>query len=232
MQWDSLYGDEPVLEKPPAKGFIDFDDGDFGTGVPTAPVVRVAGGGLVVPHDVRSAAETLLQWTDLPAGPEARGQLLRIAQAPDDLVAVDPLLVLRFSVDTGSCRICVCEVARASQLLLLVALRASYTLQVTPKSRAVELPFSDVTAAVHRDDVELSEAQPFGVEAALREALEGAEREDLAVQVASYMHQLGPVHPSRFCDAFEHEDHVQRIRAIATGEESALEAPRKKRFTE
>lgn len=220
MEWDSLYGEQPVVA---TRTVIDFDEPPANM-VPAGPVVRLAKGG-VVPHEMRSAAETLLQWTDLQMNEDGQRRLERVADSPDDLVVVDPPVMLQYTVDTGSCRILLQEVVRVSRLLMLVALKATYTLQVTPKSRAVDLPFAEVSIVLPQED---APGQPFEVEACLQRALEEAERADLELQVAGYMQQVGPLHPRHFLDSFARDEHVQRVRAIATGAESALEPLRKR----
>lgn len=185
-----------------------------------SPAVSSKSESFEIPFRVRQSAETLINFEGLRMRDEGDlDQLAMLAQAPDTLCGIDPMLVAHRVIDTSACLIRLYEVLPLSRYLMLCALRATYRLKVTPASREMPMPWKKIPLKAYcGDGSEGVRGQPMDSETCLLDAIDAASdlRDDFVFQVNGWMKLQGSLDPRAVCmpDALQRLlDEVERISA-------------------
>lgn len=178
--------------------------------------------GVVLPCKVARAVLELLDYDGPGMTHGMRSGLENMTHFPDDRKMVDPQVVVYHTINTGTCRIYLREAVQYSVYLSLLALKAKFSLQLSPKTRVVSIPFSETSIKPNNGDTRPEDepkAQPFGCERALEETLQEADVvADFAEQLDTYMRTVvGELHPSEACSEETLEEARDRVREIVQG---------------
>lgn len=135
----------------------------------------------VLPHTVLKAARTLYAYSD-----EFRERLGTMINQTSDQCIVNPRIKAHHTLDTGSCIIYVSEVMPLSLYLYYMAKDATYSLQVVPNSRPLEVSFSNASVKTWSGRDGPVKSQSFDC---------GDRNEDEYAIVEEYVERLGILDP-------------------------------------
>jgi hypothetical protein len=201
------------------------DDDDLPTvAVPRREQVKV---GAPVSYRQQEAASLLIGDRRL-SKPSIQELTMAYLHKPHEFITLDPLILVCASVETGTARIYCKEVVNVSLHWMALALDATFFVQVTPKARTPEEPWTEaITARPCRSAQTSERVQRVDVLACVQRALAklgDSIPSDLDQQVEQYMTQVvGVMDSATACDPEWARDHIDALRAICHGRGKALQ---------
>jgi hypothetical protein len=209
--------DDAITTHSHRKSFLDGMD-------VSVPITRASSSLTKVPFRVQQAAERILESDTMHrADKRVLQHLSMVASSPNELCVVDPHVWMRGFVDTGTCRVCLCEALPISEYLLARALRLSFSVQITPKAKTPPLEYEEAAASDivlkpwTGDKPTASHAQPYGCSEQVRARMESAHPK-LVQQVEVYMYALGPLSPALVVELEWVEAQLEAMKKILSGE--------------
>lgn len=205
--------------------FLIEDDDDDEPTMPRREQVKV---GAPVSYRQQEAASLLIGDRRL-SKPSIQELTMVYLHKPHEFIALDPPILVCASVDTGTTRIYCKEVVNVSLHWMALALDATFFVQVTPKARTPEEPWTEaITARPCRSAQTSERVQRVNVLACVQRALAklgDTLPHDLDQQVEQYMTQVvGVMDSATACDPEWARDHIDALRAICNGRGKALTA--------
>lgn len=168
----------------------------------TNPVSKLPSNTTIYPRAIKDAAHTLLAYEDYPFAHSGQYDAFQtllslITTQPDDAMRVNPFVALWYVCDTGVSLVYFREVVRLSEYLLLLALHATFTLQITKTARVTNISIDDISVKAAFSDEQSTKASTLHVQ----EVLASLEIDpDVVDQVHYHMETLGPRDPAEVCD--------------------------------
>ncbi|MBX9636669.1 MAG: hypothetical protein K2Q45_03870 [Nitrosomonas sp.] len=171
---------------------------------------------------------------------ETLQQLELLSQCTDEGTMVDPFVVVYKSVYTGTCTIYLKEVVPLSIFLLAIVLKATFYVQVTPKSKTPEETFDlstvqlkPFTKNVDEYNPTSNKAQPFNIEEAVQRKMQlRGDDASYMDQVTAYMHGIGPLSSFQVCEAEVLEPYLEAIKDIFANKLVVIKDAKKRKLEE
>lgn len=124
------------------------DNDEFRTTNAIIPIKRVAGKRNLIPHDIYAAIDTIIQACqagDYHLSAQALSEIkTHFSTAQDNLVRVDPTVIISYTLDTGTCKVCVQESVLISVLLMARAMRLTFTVTLMEDIVSAPKSFTEV----------------------------------------------------------------------------------------
>lgn len=166
------------------------------------PIKKVAGKRNLIPHDIYAAMDTIIQACqagDFTLSAQALSELKsHFSVAQDNLVRVDPTVIISYTLDTGTCKVCVQESVLISLLLMARAMRLTFT--VTLMEDIVSAPKSFAEVQIRPDTGErLADTHRFGLAKLVEVNLKTLGLNVNLPLVEMHMNQIGEMSSESVC---------------------------------
>lgn len=191
----------------------------------SVPVRRGALVPRMMPAELQAALAVVLAHprnVELPE--DLRDKLQRdLDVCEDEFTVIDPMVQLCKTLSTGTCNIYLKEAVPVSRYLMVRALRAQYTVQITTKIKTTPLPYDDNELIVkpfrRPGGFPRDRYAAFGITALdLRELC----TDEVLEQVDAYMVSLGPLSPTMASNPQWLDEQVDSVSALLRGERVVL----------
>jgi hypothetical protein len=191
------------------------------------PVNRVAAGRQIVPYKAQRAAENLLALASRDADGEislsrnVAEELNLLVGRVDEYTQVDPSVILSANVTASpTCRIYFEQVTSLSNYLLAMVTGATFSLEITSKTRLPPIPYKNDTVPIAVRPYKGSDTvrgQSFDIEKGLEKSTAHL-ADDVFIQVRAHMLSLGQLSPAQVCDLEYLDEQVGVMKKIVSGE--------------
>lgn len=191
------------------------------------PVNRVAAGRQIIPYKAQRAAENLLALASRDADGEialsrnVAEELNLLVGRVDEYTQVDPSVVLSATVTASpTCRIYFEQVTSLSNFLLAMVTGATFSLEITSKTRLPPIPYKNDTVPIAVRPYKGSDTvrgQSFDIEKGLEQSTAHL-ADDVFVQVRAHMLSLGQLSPAQVCDLEYLDEQMGVMKKIVSGE--------------
>lgn len=178
----------------------------------------------VLPYEVRNALAIILAHPrDLDLPDDVRWSLeQKLEQSEDEFTRIDPVVTVCRTLNTGVCTIYLKEAVPISRLLVARALRCTYVVQITNKTKTEPQSFDDNELVIKPWRGNVAGGDRYTTFGLATLDLEGQVGEELMDQVDAHFLALGPLSPADACQSDWLEEQQDEVAALLRGEKVAL----------